>query len=74
MIIEVPYRTSSLEGCGGAKTLQRTVVFTLFSLTFSGEGDARFHYEVFLMAVTKPLQKLRQTPQLNGRLSTKHLC
>ena len=45
-------------GCGGSKSLQRTVVLTLFSLSFSGEGDARFHYEVLLMEVTKPLHKV----------------
>ena len=50
--------TSSLEGCGGAKALQCMVVLTLFSLSFSSEGDAHFHYEVLLMAVTKPLQEV----------------
>ena len=60
--------TSSLEGCGGAKTLQRTVVLTLFSLIFSGQGDALFHYEVLLKAVTKPYTRLRLSPQLNWRL------
>src|SRR5664279_879966 len=50
--------TSSLERCGATKALQRMVVLTLFSLSFSGEGGARFHYEVDLKALTKHLHKV----------------
>ena len=35
-----------------------TVVNTLFSLSLYGEGDSCFHYEVDLMALTKPLHKV----------------
>ena len=45
-------------------------VHTLFSLTFSGDGDSRFHYEVDLKALTKPLHKVEATPQDRWRLST----
>src|SRR5664279_4587415 len=48
-----------------------TDVHTLFSMSFSGEGGARFHYEVGLKAMTKPLHEVEATPQLNWRLSTR---
>ena len=43
-----------------------TDVLTLFSLSFSGEGDARFHYEVDLKALTKPLHKVEALHKIVG--------
>ena len=45
-------------------------VITLFFLSFFGEGDSRFHYEVDLKVLTKPLHKVEATPQDGCRLST----
>ena len=62
--------TSSWRGVEPPRHSNSTDVLTLFFVSFSGKGGARFHYEVNLEALTKPLHGVEATSQ-RWRLPTR---
>ena len=60
---------------GGVRSHQGTPIARLctpyFPVSFSGEGETPFHYEVVLRAMTKPLHEVEAAPHEDWRLSTR---